>query len=79
MPEVVDDPAFADLPDPDTFGFGTGLAEVGHLPDLPLGLLLLRPAISHLLMHGGEVDLQEARARLPTVLRLSRLRNDDSS
>jgi hypothetical protein len=120
VPEVADDPAFAGLPDPDTFGFGTGLspqqasaaaaavrpelllayaevvhrvadewlaavspeelddpvagfrdrqqtrpsycteaalAEVGHLPDLPLGALLLRPAISHLLMHGGEVDL----------------------
>ena len=118
--EVADSADFADLPDPDTYGFGTGLsaqqageaaaqvgaqmllayadavhraadawlatlceadldspvvgfrerqqrrpsyctdaalAEVQHLPDLPLGELLLRPAISHLLMHGGELDL----------------------
>ena len=118
--EVADSPDFAELPDPDTYGFGTGLsaqqasdaagqvraqtllayvdevhrsadawlatltaddldspvaafrdnqrrrpsycteaalAEVQHLPDLPLGQLVLRPAISHLLMHGGELDL----------------------
>ena len=118
--EVVDSPEFAELPDADTYGFGTGLtsgqagevarqvraetllryaeavhraaddwlatltdadldapvsgfrerqrrrpaycteaalAEVQHLPDLPLGELLLRPTISHLLMHGGELDL----------------------
>ena len=126
--EVADSAEFAHLPDPDTFGFGTGLsakqagevagqvraetllayaervhqvaddwlasltdddldspvagfrdnqqrrpsycteaalAEVQHLPDLPLGQLVLRPAISHLLMHGGEVDLliQHGRRR----------------
>ena len=124
--EVADTPAYADLPDPDTFGFGTGLtpeqasdvagqvraesllayasevhrvadawlatltdadldapvaafrdnqrrrpsyctdaalAEVQHLPDLPLGHLLLRPTISHLLMHGGEIDLLVQHAR----------------
>jgi hypothetical protein len=118
--EVADSPAYADLPAPDVFGFGTGLtqeqaselaghvraqpllayvekvhamadawlatlsdedldapvaafrdnqrrrpsystdaalAEIQHLPDLPLGQLVLRPAISHLLMHGGEIDL----------------------
>jgi len=118
--EVADSPSYAGLPDPDTYGFGTGLtpeqatdvargvraeallvyadevhrvadewlaglseddldapvggfrdnqqrrpsycteaalAEVQHLPDLPLGQLLLRPTISHLLMHAGEVDL----------------------
>ena len=118
--EVADAPEFAELPDPDTYGFGTGLSpqqasdaavqvrgetllayadkvhqsaddwlasltdddldvpvpafrdnqrrrpsycteaalsEVQHLPDLPLGQLVLRPAISHLLMHGGELDL----------------------
>ena len=118
--EVADSPEFADLPDPDAYGFGTGLtaeqaseaagqvrpetllayadkvhqvaddwlaslsgsdldtpvsgfqdrqrrrpayctdaalAEVQHLPALPLGELLLRPTISHLLMHGGELDL----------------------
>jgi hypothetical protein len=126
--EVADDPRFADLPDPDQFGFGTGLtteqvaqaaatvraeplaayadevfrvadewlatlaaadldqpvtefrerqrtrpsyctdaalAEVEHLPDLPLGVLLVRPAVSHLLMHAGEIDLliQQASRR----------------
>lgn len=125
--EVVDEPRFADLPDPDRFGFGAGLtaeqvaeaaatvrpdpllayvdevhrvadewlatvsaddldrpvsgfadrqrarpaycteaalAEVAHLPDLPLGALLVRPAVSHLLMHAGEIDLliQQAKA-----------------
>ena len=118
--EVADSAEFGDLPDPDTYGFGTALtseqaseaagqvrsetllayadkvhrvadewlatlsdsdldeavagfldrqrrrpayytdaalAEVQHLPVLPLGELLLRPAISHLLMHGGELDL----------------------
>lgn len=127
--EVADSPEFADLPDPDTFGFGTGLtpeqagdlagqvrpepllayvdkvhamadawlatlgdddldvpvaafrdnqrrrpsystdaalAEIQHLPDLPLGQLVLRPAISHLLMHGGEVDLLVQHARRET-------------
>jgi hypothetical protein len=119
-PEVADSPEFGELPDPDSYGFGTGLSpkqasdvaghvraepllayaeavhqvadawlatlsdddldapvagfrdrqrrrpsyctdaaltEIEHLPDLPLGQLLLRPAISHLLMHGGEIDL----------------------
>ena len=127
-PEVADEAPYAELPDPDRFGFGTGLtaeqvtevaatvrpepllayadevfrqadewlatltpadldqpvaefrerqharpsyrtdaalAEVQHLPDLPLGQLLVRPAVSHLLMHAGEVDLliQQARRR----------------
>jgi hypothetical protein len=127
--EVVDDPAFAGLPDPDRYGFGTGLsaeqaksaaeqvdrdtlvayaeavhsaadtwmlslspddldravpefaarqatrpaydtpaarAEVEHLPALPVGALLMRPATSHLLMHLGELDVliqQALRAR----------------
>jgi DinB superfamily len=118
-PEVADGPDYADLPDPQTFGFGTGLtpaeasaaaaqveaerllhyadtvhegvdkwlgtlsaddldrppaafderqhsrpayctpaalAEVDGLGQLPLGVLLMRPAVSHLLMHFGEVD-----------------------
>ena len=118
--EIADDQRFGDLPDPDTFGFGTGLtteeartaaasvnpetlgayadavhesvdawlatlsaddldstvpefrerqnarpayntpaalAEVEHLPDLPIGVLLMRPATSHLLMHLGELEL----------------------
>ena len=118
--EIADAAEFSDLPDPDSYGFGTGLtpeqaaeaagqvraqallayadevhkaadawlttisdadldapvagfrdrqrrrpsycteaalSEVQHLPDLPLGELLLRPTISHLLMHGGELDL----------------------
>jgi len=33
------------------------LAEVSHLGGLSLGVLLARPAMSHLLMHLGEVDL----------------------
>jgi hypothetical protein len=124
--EVADDGRYAELPDPDRFGFGTGLsaeqvsevaatvspepllayadevfrvaddwlatltaadldqpvaefrerqrsrpsyctdaalAEVEHLPDLPLGVLLVRPAVSHLLMHSGEVDLLIQQAR----------------
>lgn len=124
--EVADDARHADLPDPDRFGFGTGLtaqqatevaaavrpepllayaedvfrladewlatltptdldlpiaqfrerqharpsyctdaalAEVAHLPDLPLGQLLVRPAVSHLLVHSGEVDLLVQQAR----------------
>jgi hypothetical protein len=32
------------------------LAEVSHLGALPLGLLLIRPAISHVLIHLGEVE-----------------------
>ena len=118
--EVVDDPAFADLPDPDEFGFGTGLsperaadaasrvrapmlaayseavhamaddwlaalspeqlydvvpdfmdrqrarpayctddalAEVTGVAGLPLGILLSRPAMAHLMMHTGEIGL----------------------
>ena len=118
--EVVDRPEFAALPDPDAFGFGTGLSaeqakeaaaavdrdtllaytdavaeeiaswfgtmtdadldrvvpdfmarqqtrpgyctpaaisEIEHLPDLPIGMLLLRPAISHVFMHLGEIEL----------------------
>lgn len=39
------------------------LAEVTHLVDLPLGILLVRPAMSHLLMHLGEVDLLTQLAR----------------
>jgi hypothetical protein len=117
--EVVDRPEFAALPDPDAFGFGTGLSpeqakeaaaavdrdtllayadavadeietwlstltdadldrvvpefmarqqarrgyctpaaleEVEHLPGLPIGALLLRPAISHVFMHLGEIE-----------------------
>ena len=124
--EVADDQRFGDLPDPDTFGFGTGLttdealtaaasvnpetlaayadavheatdawlqtltgddldravpefrerqrtrpaynkpaalAEVEHLPDLPIGVLLMRPATSHLLMHLGELELLIQQAR----------------
>lgn len=120
VPEVADEPAFGELPDPDTFGFGTGLtpteastaaavvrpeplcayadevhrvadewlasvsadeldrpvarfgerqrarpgycteaalAEVAELPGLPVGILLLRPAVSHLFMHAGELEL----------------------
>jgi hypothetical protein len=40
------------------------LAEVTHLPTLPIGVLLMRPAVSHQLMHLGEIDLlvQQARA-----------------
>jgi hypothetical protein len=119
VPEVADRPEFAALPDPDTFGFGTGLTpeqaqeaaagvernlllsyadavteevdawmatlrdadlddtvsefaarqqtragyctpaaldEVTHLVDLPVGMLLVRPAISHVLVHLGEVE-----------------------
>ena len=118
--ELADDQRFGELPDPDTFGFGTGLTpeeaasaaavvrpsplaeyadavhimadewlatltdrdldqsvhafmerqsarpsysapaaikEIEHLPSLPLGALLMRPATSHLLMHLGELDL----------------------
>ena len=118
-PELADRPEYASLPDPDTYGFGTGLtpaeattaaaavdrglllryadrvcetfdewlasldaaaldrpvdgfddrqqtraayctpaalSEVEGLGELPLGLLLMRPAVSHLLMHFGEVD-----------------------
>lgn len=118
-PEVVDDAEFAALPDPQRYGFGTGLtpaeatavaaqvdpdlllryadsvheavdkwlgtlssddldeppasfderqrsrpsyctpaalAEVEGLGQLPLGVLLMRPAVSHLLMHFGELD-----------------------
>ena len=33
------------------------LAEVKHLAALPVGQLLLRPAVSHLLVHLGEVEL----------------------
>lgn len=118
--EVADGPEYGDLPDPEQFGFGTGLslaaaadaagqvsaepllryvdavvadaatwvrslsdddldrtvdefderqrrrtayntpealAEVSHLGGLSLGVLLARPAMSHLLMHLGEVDL----------------------
>ncbi|HET7310940.1 MAG TPA: DinB family protein [Mycobacteriales bacterium] len=117
--EVADSPEFASLPDPQTFGFGTGLtpaeassvaagvdpellltyadtvhegvekwlgslsaedldrppagfddrqqtrpayctpaalAEIEGLGQLPLGVLLMRPAVSHLLMHFGELD-----------------------
>ena len=124
--EVADDQRFGDLPDPDTFGFGTGLsaeqartaaanvrpeplaayadavhevtdewlatltaedldravpefrerqrsrpayntpaalAEVEHLPDLPIGVLLMRPATSHLLMHLGELELLIQQAK----------------
>jgi hypothetical protein len=32
------------------------LAEVDGLGQLPLGVLLIRPAVSHLLMHFGEVQ-----------------------
>ena len=118
-PELADSPEFARLPDPETYGFGTGLtpaeasaaagsvdpdllleyadavhegvdkwlgtlsaddldappaafderqrsrpayctpaalAEVDGLGQLPLGVLLMRPAVSHLLMHFGELD-----------------------
>jgi len=124
--EIADDQRFGGLPDPDTFGFGTGLsideartaaanvhpeplaayadavheatdawlqtltgddldravpefrerqrtrpaynkpaalAEVEHLPDLPIGVLLMRPATSHLLMHLGELELLIQQAR----------------
>ena len=124
--EVADRPEFAALPDPDVFGFGTGLSpeqastaaagvkpdllldyadavradivswlgelsetdldvpatdfmgrqqrrpaycteaaleEVAHLPDLPVGVLLLRPVMSHVLMHLGEVDTLVQLAR----------------
>jgi hypothetical protein len=117
--EVVDRPEFAALPDPDSFGFGTGLSpeqakeaaaaidrdtllayadavgdeieswlatmtgadldqvvpefmdrqqtrpgyctpaalkEIEHLPGLPIGMLLLRPAISHVFIHLGEIE-----------------------
>ena len=39
------------------------LAEVEHLPELPLGALLMRPATSHLLMHLGELELLIQQAR----------------
>jgi len=39
------------------------LAEVSHLGALPLAQLLLRPAISHLLMHLGEVEVLGQLAR----------------
>ena len=118
--EVADSPEFASLPDPQAYGFGTGLtpaeasaaaaqvdpdllltyadtvhkgvetwlgslsaddldrppagfderqrtrpayctpaalAEVEGLGQLPLGVLLMRPAVSHLLMHFGELDV----------------------
>lgn len=118
-PELADGPEFGGLPDPQTYGFGTGLtpaeasaaasdvdadellryadavhenaqkwlgslsaedldsppaefdarqrsrpayctpaalAEVEGLGQLPLGVLLMRPAVSHLLMHFGEVQ-----------------------
>jgi len=124
--EVADDQRFGDLPDPDMFGFGTGLssdqaraaaanvhpeplaayvdavheaadewlatltaddldravpefmdrqrsrpaynapaalAEVEHLPDLPIGVLLMRPATSHLLMHLGELEVLIQQAK----------------
>lgn len=124
--EVVDDPAFASLPDPEKFGFGTGLtpelaaqaaaavrpadlisyseavhaatdewmstlsadsldervpefldrqrtraaystdealAEVTHLADLSIAMLLSRPALAHLLMHLGEIDVIMQLAR----------------
>jgi len=117
--EIADRPEFAGLPDPDTYGFGTGLtpaeamsaaaavdhgtllryadethtafdewlaslpadeldhpvdgfdarqrtrpayctpaalAEIEGLGELPLGILLMRPAVSHLLVHFGELD-----------------------
>jgi hypothetical protein len=117
--EIADLPDFAKLPDPDVYGFGTGLtpaeastaagsvepdtllryadqvrdnfdewlaslgeddldrpadgfdarqqtrpsyctpaalSEVDGLGELPLGVLLMRPAVSHLLMHFGELD-----------------------
>jgi hypothetical protein len=41
------------------------LAEVSHLGVLPLGQLLLRPAISHLLMHLGEVEILGQVAATP--------------
>ena len=118
VPEVVDDFPRAGLPDPDEYGFGTGLTperaraaaadvrpdalvayadavtgaidgwiatlddadlddvpdligrqsrrpayetpealpDVAHLAGLPAGVLLLRPAISHVFMHAGEVE-----------------------
>src|SRR4051794_2961823 len=118
-PEAADRPEFASLPDPNQYGFGTGLtpaeastaagavdadlllryadqvhgefdawlgslgdedldapvagfderqtarpsycppaalAEVEGLGGLPLGVLLMRPAVSHLLVHFGELD-----------------------
>jgi hypothetical protein len=118
-PEIADGPEFPALPDPQIYGFGTGLtpaeasaaaaqvtpdllltyadavhevvekwlgslsaddldrppagfderqqsrpayctpaalAEVDGLGQLPLGVLLMRPAVSHLLMHFGELD-----------------------
>jgi len=33
------------------------LPEVAHLDGLPAGVLLLRPAISHVFMHAGEVEM----------------------
>jgi len=33
------------------------LPDVAHLAGLPAGVLLLRPAISHVFMHAGEVDV----------------------
>lgn len=39
------------------------LAEVAHLPDQPIGVLLMRPATSHLLMHLGELELLIQQAR----------------
>jgi len=118
VPEVVDDFPRAGMPDPDDYGFGTGLTperaraaaaevrpealvayadavrdaidgwmealddadlddvpdligrqsrrpayatpealrDVAHLAGLPAGVLLLRPAISHVFMHAGEVE-----------------------
>jgi hypothetical protein len=125
--EVADESAFGGLPDPNAFGFGTGLspdqalqaaaqvkpdpllayseavhamadawlasltpadldervpqflerqqgrpayatdealAEVRHLVDLPLGMLLSRPAMAHLLTHLGEIGVIAQMGRL---------------
>lgn len=39
------------------------LAQIAHLPGLSIGMLLLRPAISHQLVHLGEIDTIAQQAR----------------